>query len=96
MRRKVLIIGIGAGNPDYVAIQAIDAMKRVDVFYIPDKGTEKAKLARLRRSIIDRYVRDRPVRTVEYRLPQRRKVGDGIVTAVWACSVLGGRVAQRG
>ena len=62
-----MIIGIGAGNPDYVTIQAIDAMNRVDVFFIPDKGIEKADLSRVRRLIIDRYVRDRSFRTVEYR-----------------------------
>jgi precorrin-6A synthase len=73
MKRKVVIIGIGAGNPDFVTIQAIEAMNRVDVFFIPDKGMEKADLRRVRRSIIDRYVRDRSVRTVEYRVPSRRQ-----------------------
>lgn len=73
MKRKVIIIGVGAGNPDYLTIQAIDAMNRVDVFFIPDKGAEKADLSRLRRLIIDRYVRDRSIRTVEYTVPSRRK-----------------------
>jgi precorrin-6A synthase len=73
MKRKVTIIGIGAGNPDFLTIQAIDAMNRVDVFFIPDKGMEKADLAHVRRSIIDRYVRDRRFRTVEYSVPTRRQ-----------------------
>jgi len=73
MKRKVIIIGIGAGNPDFLTIQAIDAMNRVDVFFIPDKGNEKADLRRVRRSIIDRYVRDRVFRTVEYSVPSRRQ-----------------------
>jgi precorrin-6A synthase len=73
MKRKVIIIGIGAGNPDYVTIQAIDAMNRADVFFIPDKGAEKADLSRVRRLIIDRFVRDRAFRTVEYRVPSRSK-----------------------
>jgi precorrin-6A synthase len=84
MKRKVIIIGIGAGNPDYVTIQAIDAMNRVDVFFIPEKGIEKADLSRVRRLIIDRYVRDRSVRTVEYRVPSRRqdsKDYEGVVSA---------------
>jgi precorrin-6A synthase len=76
MKRKVMIIGIGAGNPDYVTIQAIDAMNRVDVFFIPDKGAEKADLGRVRRQIIDRFVHDRPFRTVEYRVPTRRQGGE--------------------
>jgi precorrin-6A synthase len=73
MKRKVMIIGIGAGNPDFLTIQAIDAMNRVDVFFIPDKGVEKADLSRVRRAIIDRYVRDRLFRTVEYSVPSRRQ-----------------------
>jgi precorrin-6A synthase len=76
MKRKVLIIGIGAGNPDFVTIQAITAMNCVDVFFIPDKGIEKADLGRLRRLIIDRYVRDRSFRTVEYRVPSRCREGE--------------------
>jgi precorrin-6A synthase len=82
MKRRVMIIGIGPGNPDCVTIQAIDAMNRVDVFFIPDKGVEKAELGRFRRLIIDRYVRDRPFRTAEYRVPTRRQGGDSYEDAV--------------
>ena len=39
--KKVLIIGIGAGNPDYVTVQAINALNEVDVFFVIDKGKEK-------------------------------------------------------
>ena len=82
MKRKVMIIGIGAGNPDFVTIQAIDAMNRVDVFFIPDKGTEKADLSRVRRAIIDRYVRDRPFRTIVYPVPSRRRESEDYEGAV--------------
>jgi precorrin-6A synthase len=84
MKRKVMIIGIGAGNPDFITIQAIDAMNRVDVFFIPDKGAEKADLRRVRRSIIDRHVRNRLVRTVEYRVPSRLKESENYEGAVSA------------
>ena len=42
--KKILIIGIGAGNPDYVTMQAVNALNQVDVFFIMDKGPSKAKL----------------------------------------------------
>lgn len=73
MKRKLLVIGIGAGNPDYITIQAIDALNRADVFFIPDKGTEKAELARVRREICDRFIRERNYRTVEFDVPVRDK-----------------------
>ena len=40
--RTILVIGIGAGNPDYLTLQAIKAMNRAEVFFMPDKGEEKA------------------------------------------------------
>jgi precorrin-6A synthase len=36
--KKIFIIGIGAGNPEYVTIQAVNALNQVDVFFILDKG----------------------------------------------------------
>ena len=67
--RKILLIGIGAGNPDYVTIQAVDALNRVDVFFVPDKGAEKAALRRLREEIRQRFIRE--IRTG--RLPSTRR-----------------------
>ncbi|MER8377417.1 precorrin-6A synthase (deacetylating) [Mesorhizobium sp. M1406] len=72
----MLIIGIGAGNPDFVTIQAVNAMNQVDVFFIPDKGIEKDELARVRREILERHVRDRPFRTVEFKAPERKRTGE--------------------
>lgn len=76
MKRKLLVIGIGAGNPDFVTVQAVNAMNMVDVFFIPDKGAEKGELADVRRTIIERHVSNRAFRTVEYRTPVRRPKRD--------------------
>ena len=56
MKRKVLVIGIGAGNPEFVTVQAVNALNQVSVFFIPNKGSEKQDLARLRREICDRFI----------------------------------------
>lgn len=77
MKRRVLVIGIGAGNPDFVTVQAVNAMNRVDVFFIPDKGAEKTDLARVRQEIIDRHVRNPAFRTVEYQMPVRGSSAQG-------------------
>jgi precorrin-6A synthase len=71
--RKVLVIGIGAGNPDYVTIQAINALNQVDVFFIPDKGAEKEALAQLRLEICERYIKDRDYRLAGFKTPERSK-----------------------
>jgi precorrin-6A synthase len=69
--RKVFVIGIGAGNPDYVTVQAINALNEVDVFFIMDKGHEKEDLIRLRKEICDRYIKDKSYRTIETPDPLR-------------------------
>ncbi len=73
MKRKVLIIGIGAGNPDYVTIQAVNALNQVDVFFIPDKGAEKEQLSRIRREICERFITDPNYRMVDFETPLRQK-----------------------
>ncbi|QRM53566.1 precorrin-6A synthase (deacetylating) [Sinorhizobium sp. BG8] len=73
--RKLLVVGIGAGNPEHVTIQAINALNRADVLLIPVKGEEKAFLADLRRDICERYVSNPSSRIVEYAVPRRRSDG---------------------
>ena len=56
--RKVFIIGIGAGNPDYITVQAINALNAIDAVFVMDKGREKADLVRLRKEICKRYIKN--------------------------------------
>ncbi|MFR0692854.1 precorrin-6A synthase (deacetylating) [Enterobacterales bacterium AE_CKDN230030158-1A_HGKHYDSX7] len=74
--KQLLIIGIGAGDPEYLTVQAINAMNRVDVFFLLDKGASKDTLIQLRRDILERYVRHSVYRTVEARSPERVREGD--------------------
>ncbi|WP_327008795.1 precorrin-6A synthase (deacetylating) [Dactylosporangium sp. NBC_01737] len=69
--RKVLIIGIGAGDPDHVTVQAVDAMNAVDVFFVLDKGDTTADLTEARRAICERFATRRPFRTVVIADPPR-------------------------
>ena len=46
--KKVLVIGIGVGDPDQLTVQAVQALNRVDVFFVLDKGPAKTKLRALR------------------------------------------------
>jgi precorrin-6A synthase len=78
--KKLLVIGIGAGHPDYITLQAVKALNRVDVFFLMDKGPGKHKLIDLRRDICERYIQNREYRFVEARSPERER-GDGDYTA---------------
>lgn len=42
--KKLSVIGIGAGDPDYLTMQAVKALNRVDVFFLMDKGPAKHTL----------------------------------------------------
>lgn len=69
--KKVLLIGIGAGNPDYITMQAVKALNEVDVFFFLDKGQEKEDLINLRRTICERFIEDKSYRVVEVPGPVR-------------------------
>jgi precorrin-6A synthase len=69
--KTILVVGIGAGNPEHLTVQAINALNRADVLFIADKGPDKADLADLRREIVARYVTNPASRTIEYSVPKR-------------------------
>ena len=69
--RKILIIGIGAGNPDYITLQAVNALKRLDVLFLTDKGEEKSELLQIRKEICERYIPEGSYRIVQFNDPER-------------------------
>ncbi|MBN9250431.1 MAG: precorrin-6A synthase (deacetylating) [Mesorhizobium sp.] len=69
--RTLLVIGIGAGNPEHMTVQAISGLNRADVLFIPDKGAKKSDLSGLRREICDRFVTNPKSRQVEFDVPVR-------------------------
>lgn len=79
--RKLYAIGIGAGDPEHLTVQAIDRLNRVDVFFVLDKGAEKADLVRLRQEILDRFV-TRPHRMVLVADPPRDRTPENYRAAV--------------
>jgi precorrin-6A synthase len=71
--KKLLVIGIGAGNPDYITMQAVKALNQADVFFLMDKGQSKDKLIDLRREICERYINGHDYRFVEAHSPERER-----------------------
>ena len=69
--RRLEVIGIGAGDPEYLTVQAINALKRTNVFFFTDKGDDKSDLLHLRNEICERYADATRYRTVEMQDPVR-------------------------
>jgi precorrin-6A synthase len=80
--RKIFVIGIGAGDPEHVTVQAINRLNEVDVFFVLTKGREKRDLVRLRQDILERYVKEPAYRVVEARDPDRDRTPANYETAV--------------
>jgi precorrin-6A synthase len=68
--RRLLVVGIGPGNPEQITIEAINALNRADALFIPEKGADKADLADLRRQIVARHVTG-GARLVPFAMPVR-------------------------
>jgi precorrin-6A synthase len=68
--RHVLLIGIGAGDPDHVTVQAVNAINAFDVLFAVRKDGGDELLA-MRRQIVDRHRTTGGHRTVELGDPPR-------------------------
>lgn len=71
--KTLLIIGIGAGDPDFITLQAVKALGTVDVFFMLEKGAAKDAMVGLRREICRRHAGDRAWRVVEAPSPPRER-----------------------
>jgi len=80
--RRMLLIGIGAGDPEYVTRQAIRALNEVDVFFVMEKGEEKDDLVALRREVCERFIDVQSYRIVAVRDPERDRSAAAYASAV--------------
>jgi precorrin-6A synthase len=78
--REIAVIGIGAGDPEQVTMQAVSALKRADVFFVLDKGEVKQELVDLRSEILRRYAEG--YRVVVGQDPERDRTTTAYVEAV--------------
>jgi precorrin-6A synthase len=69
--RRLLLIGMGAGDPEHLTLQAVEALNQVAVFFVLDKGGMKDDLAQLRRDVCQRFIREPRYRIVQARDPVR-------------------------
>ena len=69
--REVRVIGIGAGSPRHLTLEAIDAMREVDVFLVADKGDEKRELVEVREALCRTHLAEGSYRFVALPDPRR-------------------------
>ena len=80
--REILVIGLGAGDPEYVTVQAVNALNATDVFFVVDKGEAKGGLQALREEICERYIESDNYRMVGIPEPDRDRQAAAYTGAV--------------
>jgi precorrin-6A synthase len=81
--RRVLVIGIGAGDPDHLTLQAVAALNRASVVFVVEKDAERGDLSGLRHEICARHMRG-DYRTVALADPPRDRASAAYAEAVGA------------
>jgi precorrin-6A synthase len=80
--RTISVVGIGAGDPEHITVQAINTLNAVDVVFMMDKGDQKRQLTELRRDICARYITNPAYRVVTAADPERDRAAAGYRAAV--------------
>ena len=81
--RHISVIGIGAGDPDHITVQAIAALNRLDVVFVIEKSGDTEELSRFRHAIFERHLAPgRECRVVEIADPLRDRRSHAYASAV--------------
>ncbi|MBP2478655.1 precorrin-6A synthase [Crossiella equi] len=76
------IVGIGAGDPGHVTVEAVEALRRMDVVFFLDKAGQARELSDLRQLILDTHVPGGGYRVVRAEDPQRDRATPAYAQAV--------------
>jgi precorrin-6A synthase len=80
--KTISVVGIGAGDPEHITVQAISTLNAVDVVFMVDKGDQKQELIQLRRDICERYITGDSYRVVTAEDPPRDRTATAYRSAV--------------
>lgn len=70
MNRELVLIGVGAGDPGWLTIEAAEAIASIEVMFVVLKGDELDDLVQARKALLARH-RHTPLRIIELRDPPR-------------------------
>lgn len=79
--RRLYVIGIGAGDPDQITVQAIEALRRVEVFVVIGKSETTRELDEVRTAILEKHAPG-PYRILRVPDPPRDRTPDDYRAAV--------------
>jgi len=79
--RNVYVIGIGAGDPEQLTLQAVRVLSGLDVILVIDKGDAKRELTDLRHEICARHIA-KPYRVLTAADPERDRAAADYTGAV--------------
>jgi precorrin-6A synthase len=77
--RRVLVVGVGAGDPGYMTVAAIEALNQAQVIFEPGRATPDLRAAR--EDLVRRFAQNGP-RTVVVREPRRDRMAPDYERAV--------------
>ncbi|GAA4411282.1 precorrin-6A synthase (deacetylating) [Actinokineospora soli] len=77
---RIEVVGIGAGDPDQITVQAVGVLNRVDVVFLLDKADAAGELMALREALVTRYAPQ--ARVVRGADPDHDRVSPGYTAAV--------------
>lgn len=82
--RKVVVVGIGAGDPGLVTVEALSALSAVDVVVGFDKGERAGELRAVRDAVLERARGGRSCRVVDIADARRdESVGYPVAVSAW-------------
>jgi precorrin-6A synthase len=80
--RRLLVIGVGAGDPEHVTAQAARALNDVDAFFVIEKEGDASELVALRQGILERFAEGSTYRIVAVPDPPRDRTAAAYDAAV--------------
>ncbi|MBI6706384.1 precorrin-6A synthase (deacetylating) [Pseudomonas viridiflava] len=69
--KQILLIGMGAGDPEQITVQAINALNRTNAVFLLDKGYADDDLLLSRKTMCERYITHTDYRLVQVQDPRR-------------------------
>ncbi|MFI5958024.1 precorrin-6A synthase (deacetylating) [Cryptosporangium sp. NPDC051539] len=82
--RHIRVIGVGAGDPGLLTVEAVEALRSVEAFLVLDKGETTAELTATRQAILERFLGADGYRVVTIADPPRDRTADDYAGAVEA------------